>query len=886
MRLELVERGKGEGYSANTQRGREEEAVKRTPLACGDLFKVESGKRPIRKVLVEGDAGIGKTTLCIAVSEDWANGKLFQQFELVLLLPLRMKAVASAGSLPELLKLLHSDPCDCDSVATRYFQEEGGKSVLIIADGWDELGVSQRQEGSFLYQFLFGHRFCLMSVVVTSRPSASAPLRQLPDIDRFVEVRGFSKEHSIEYIQSEFTSDQGKADRLKKQLEYNPLVESVCSVPLNCAIVCHLWRTLEEALPTTMTELYTKIILNLVLRNIRKLDAYKSVLKLSKFDSLPVDLQQSWGLLCEFAFRALEKDQLVFSQEELEAFFPEGLALDERILCFGLLQSAESVGIGVSFHFLHLTFQEYLAALYLTRQPTHKQFEVFQIHKRSSSSHYRFDMVWKFFFGINFNLEFNGDTISFIQQILECVTGDISDHGFTASLPPSRLSVCHCAFEAHNDLINKEVTQYLVTHPIDLYPPSTVNFGYPRTAHDCSTVLYVIANMHECGRDLEVSFNNASQNQVKELMHILASKKGKLGISRLSLHDSRLTVSGLQAFESAVRGDVLAKLKNLHLEGSLTSDADTNAKWLASLSGHCPNLKDLDLSNNNLGVPGASALAKLNYVNNRLSLNKTNLGDKGLTTLVKSLKVIYYLELIDNDIHASGVSCLADAVCSGELKFGSKIRNTLILSGNPLGLEGIIAIGRMLSSSHCKLHDVILSRCDLTTAGGGLPSNDSISCEAVGQQLCQMPQTSTITNLRLDHNSFTGDYIHILAGFMNLCIGLQYLYTSDCGITCDDLIWLLRKLKFSSPDLCSKLVNWDLNGNQIDERGVSALIDHLPLFPRLWLNGFSSGFSSAFYMYIFSNNPVIHNNEIVERLKGELTRRQEREDEKRQERRN
>ena len=802
---------------------------------------MESGKRRVRKVLVEGDAGIGKTTLCVAVSEDWANGKLFQQFELVLLLPLRMKAVASAGSLPELLKLLHPSPRLCDSVA-RYLEDEEGESVLIIADGWDELGESSRQEDSFLYQFLFGHRFCLMSVVVTSRPSASGPLRELPDIDPFVEVCGFSKEHIVEYIQSEFTSDQGMADRLREQLEGNPLVESVCSVPLNCAIVCHLWRTLEEALPTTMTELYTKIILNLVLRNMRKIDTYKSILKLPKFDSLPADLQQSWWLLCEFAFQALEKDQLVFSQEELEAFFPEGLALDKRILCFGLLQSAESVGVGISFHFLHLTFQEYLAALYLTRRSTDKQLETF---KSLSSYNYHFKMVWRFFFGINSNLEFNGGTISFIQQMLECVAGDVPD--------PNHLSVCHCAFEAHNDLINKQVTQYLATHP--LY--DTVDFGYPRTAHDCSAVLYVIANMQECGRGY-VDFSNASENQIKELMDILASKKRKLWISALELNDSRLTVSSLQALESAVRGDVLAKLENLYLEGSLTSDADTNAKWLATLLGHCPNLEVLDLSNNNLGVPGVSALAKL-HASDHLHLNKTNLGDEGLSILVKSLKVVVLLELADNDIHASGVSCLADAVYSGELK----IMSLLNLSGNPLGLEGTIAVGRMLNSI---AHQVNLSRCDLTTAGGGLPSTDSISCEAMGRQLCQMPQTSTIESLTLDHNNFTGNGIHILAGFMHLCPGLKHLNTSDCGITSDDLIWLLGKLKSSSRGLYSKLEQWYLQNNQIDGRGVSALIDHLPLLPRLGCD-----------ISDLSNNPVIHNNEVMGRLKEELTRRRERE---------
>ena len=870
VRLELVERGKGEGYSANTQRGSKKKAVKCTPLAYGDLFKVETGKRRVRKVLVEGGAGIGKTTLCIAVSEDWANGKLFQQFELVLLLPLRMKAVASAGSLPELLQLLHSDPSNCDSVA-RFLQKEEGESVLIIADGWDELGESEQQERSFLYQFLFGYRFCLMSVVVTSRPSASAPLCDLPDIDRFVEVRGFSKEHIAEYIQSEFTSDQEKTDRLREQLEGNPLLENVCSVPLNCAIVCHLWRTLEEALPTTMTELYTKIILNLVFRNIHKFDSYESILKLPKFDSLPADLQQSWWLLCEFAFRALEKDQLVFSQEELEAFFPEGLALDKRILCFGLLQCVESVGVGISFHFLHLTFQEYLAALYLTRQPIDKQIEVFQTHKsKSLLSPNHFEMVCKFFFGINSNLELNGDTLSCFQQTLKCRPGGLRDH----------LSVCHCAFEAHNDLINKNATQYLVTHPVN----NTVNFGSPRTAHDCSVILYVIATLQECGYDLDIGFGNASENQVKVLMQILTSKKGKLQISKLDLSGSRLTVSSLQALESVAPCTVLALLENLNLKGSLTSDANTNAKLLTTLSGHCPKLVNFDLSNNNLGVPGASALTKI-HVSDQLSLNKTNLGDKGLTILVKNCKVIFSLRLADNDIHASGVSCLADAVCSGELEL--KFQGELDLSGNPLGLEGTIAVGlRMLSSSHCKSRNVRLSRCDLTTAGGGLSSADSMSCEAVGRQLCQMPQTSTIACLILDHNSFTGDGINILAGFMHLCPGLQDLRTCDCGITSDDLIWLLGKLKSSFPDLCSTLKVWDLRDNQIDGRGVSALIDHLPsLLPRLLYGGL-----------MLDNNPVIHNNEMMEKLEEKLEEKltrylqeterlyQEREEEERRER--
>ena len=933
VRLQLVHRRKTEGSSTSIQRGKEDN---RTPLAYCDFFKGETGKdEPVRKVLIEGGAGIGKTTLTTSFSEDWACDKLFQEFELVLLLPLRHEKVASAGSLPELLKLFHSSPSVCESVSS-YLVDEEAEKVLVIADGWDELSECERRKGSFLYQLLF-EDFPLMSVIVTSRPSASASLHSLPVLDRFVDIKGFSNDDIKEYIQSEFASDQEKAKRLLEQLECNPLIESVCSVPLNCAIVCHLWDTLEEAFPSTMTQLYTKIILHATCRNVRKLPAYGPTFSMNSFNDLPEDLQKSWWLLCEFAFKALEKDQIVFTKHELFEYFPEG---DKQLLCFSLMQSVETVldvTCVVSYNFLHLTIMEYLAALHLSRQPLDRILEIFKTDG--------FAMVVRFFFGIKFCCSCES-IVSFVKQAVQCVA-DSNKH-----------SICHCALEAQNDLVTYEAIQCLLSMPF-IYVG--VELGYPRNPHDCAAILYIIANIQEC-KNLNISFNNCGvrEKQIITLTCALASKHGKLQVKVLNLSGNKLTdktvsylfdrasaafqslkyldlsdnsigsksiksistalaklsssgcrlsvlslsanplgVSGLQELENLVCDTVLSNLNQLDLSGSLTDDADTNATWLTTfgeaLLVHCPHLRRLDLSDNNLGNPGATALArvvtrlqhhstkygKLRLPLTEVHLNQTNLGDKGLYTFVDSLDGVCHFEILslnDNDIHTTGVSCLANAICTGKIVLEG-IFAELYLHDNLLGLEGALAVGRMLSSNHCQLYSLELSKCKLTTAVSSLPHADplnldnSISSETVrdvGHQLCQMPQNNTITTLDLKGTSFTGNSINILVAFMYLCPCLKYLDTSNCEITSDDLIQLLRtlsSLKSSSPSLCSELNVWALDNNAVSDSGVSALIEHLPsLFPKLGCGGLSS-------VYL-RDNPAI-SIDMKKTLEKELRRHRE-----------
>ncbi len=130
--------------------------------------------------------------------------------------------------------------------------------------GTSSVKKKNRSERSFLYNLLFGGILPFASVLLTSRPSASAPLHDLPSVDRLVEVVGFSEENIKQYIESEFEQFPEKASSLVEQLENNPIIQSVCSVPLNCAIISNLWHTLDQELPRTLTELYTQIVLSII----------------------------------------------------------------------------------------------------------------------------------------------------------------------------------------------------------------------------------------------------------------------------------------------------------------------------------------------------------------------------------------------------------------------------------------------------------------------------------------------------------------------------------------------------------------------------------------------------------------------------------------------
>ena len=597
---------------------------KRVRLPYSRLFKgAHSRQKSSERILIIGEAGVGKTILCAMITEDWANGKLFREFLMVLLLSLNQRSVALAQSLTDLFKNLYQFDDKTCSALQMYLMANKKDNVLIIADGWEELCESQCKSDSFLYCLLFGDLLPNSSttVVVTSR-SASVPKQSF---SRTVIVEGFNEETIKSFIQMEFSRNPEKLKCITEQLDTNPLVSSMCSVPLNLAMVCNLGRLCDDPLPDTMPEFYEKLAWNLA--NL-KINSGRKCERISNHQDLPGKLQQSWSLFCELAFNDI--CPTTFSLKEVSSTFtPEFEA-------FGLLKSTLGEGKELMFCFLHPAFRYYLAILHLLTRSESAQLEV--LEKMGSIS----PMFWRFFFTMSKNI-----ASGFISAAIQAFN----------KLHPSFNNICLLSFESKKEIIDQEILKSLHT--------STSTFMlHSDNVYDCMAMIHVLEKVEQkC--NVEINFQNCKlkAKHISRLANMLSNQSQTIQVKGLDLsgnglHDTivssffstaatafqhleklflrscgiqaeglraivsalakssckcltqldlsfnTLSVACLECFRYYINDDNLSKMEILMLKGALAEDFDVRfLKYFATtLSTKCQYLRRFDLSGNKLGA--------------------------------------------------------------------------------------------------------------------------------------------------------------------------------------------------------------------------------------------------------------------------------------------
>ena len=613
-----------------------------------------------RKVLIVGEAGVGKTIVSTSIAEDWASGNLFQEFLILLYLPLCQRKVASAMSLLELFNELYGFSRETSSYVVDYL-ERNSDNVLIVADGWDELHKSECQKESFFHRLLFGDILPTSSImtVLTSRPD-SVPLHTIQLIDQFVTIRGLGKKTIESCLCLEFSGDTERSMYIIEQLESNPLAESMCRVPLNLAMICNFYQFCKEPLPNTMTEMYAKIIWYLAKVSVEHTDACKNILSLLCYHDLPKELQCLWWYLCMLAFKNIEYCHTGLSKSETTSFLSSEL---QKISRFGLVKSVSETGDRIHFNFLHPTIEEYLAALHLTRQYPIVQFNFIKLCARMNHVNIIF---WRFFFGNCVGKVLDTDNIVQAVQMLSKWHHSCNDEYLLS----------HYSFEANNETVNCEVVKALITKKSST--SMTLHFGHsPNThgcvnTHDCVAMIYVIEKiMQQCSMEINFQDCNLKTMQILKLKQALGSRSNKVQVKGLNLSDNRLdnsavvgffgaasallaleklflrncgieiegiiaimdvlnkssshrltqldlsfnpiSMSCLQILQGHINHGTLAKLETLFLKGSLTKDVSISclASFVGTLSSCCLCLQLLDLSANNLGKPGNLTLSKI-----------------------------------------------------------------------------------------------------------------------------------------------------------------------------------------------------------------------------------------------------------------------------------
>ena len=354
-----------------------------------NIFTVED--QTINKVLVEGAPGSGKSTLSLHICHQWAVGKLFEEFKLVILVRLRDPNVRQAKDIADLLP---KGKWWTEATVNK-IKKDNGREVLFVLDGWDEL---PKQHQHWFLEFIkpgSAAELSGSSLVITSRPVSSIVLQKL--VSSRIVILGFDQENLREYFKS-VLKRESRADNLIKTISRKPMIEGSCYLPLNASILVYLYKhNSEYKLPDTQYEIFKKLICNCITRHLWKMEPSDNFTchcrkktnhtrVINCLDDLSGKDKDVFDWLCEIAYDGIVKDKVMFE-------------LEPGINTLGLLEGVESLVDNTeslfSYNFLHLSIQELLAAIHMATKLTDEE----QTEKFSTKfgNEDRFAAVFRFF---------------------------------------------------------------------------------------------------------------------------------------------------------------------------------------------------------------------------------------------------------------------------------------------------------------------------------------------------------------------------------------------------------------------------------------------------------------------------------------------------------
>ena len=368
---------------------------KKWPIDFNEIAANLPATSSVKVILVEGAPGVGKSTFAWEFCRKWERGEFAQQYQLVLLLRLREERISNARGLEDLFYHPSGDVCH---TVIKELEENLGVNTLIILEGFDELPDGCRSASSVFLQLILGELLPLATVMVTSRPWATRVLREECShrIFQHVEILGFTDQQCSLYVKS--VLPEKEAIDFEEYLASHPQIKAGMYIPLNSAIVVTVYEESKASgctMPATLTELYTSLVRVLLRRYLRGHPEYGTHCKsIQTFKDLPQAVYTKFSEVCKLAYTGTVGSrgqvQLIYRKCNMPSGFDDLGLMDSAIELYETRPEA------TSYNFLHLTFQEFFAALHISSLSAEEQVEHFKRHEEG-----RLEVVLRFLAGIN-----------------------------------------------------------------------------------------------------------------------------------------------------------------------------------------------------------------------------------------------------------------------------------------------------------------------------------------------------------------------------------------------------------------------------------------------------------------------------------------------------
>ncbi|XP_038839178.1 protein NLRC3-like [Salvelinus namaycush] len=529
------------------------QTTQETPIKCNDIFKPLPGQdKPIRTVLTKGIAGIGKTVSVQKVILDWAEGKANQDVHFMFPLLFRdLNLKKDQYSLMQLLSHYFSELKEIDSI------EDGETKTVFIFDGLDEcrlpLDFTNNEKccdatkptsvDVLLTNLIEGNLLPSALLWITSRPAAA---NQIPPecIDQVTEVRGFNDPQKEEYFRKKIT-DQNLANEIITHMKTSRSLHIMCHMPVFCWISATvLEMILKEAekdeVPKTLTQMYSHFILIQIIVKNRKYN--------KATETNPKELSQSDKemilKLAKLAFQQLQKGNLIFYEEDLrECGLDVTEASEYSALCTEIFKEESGLYQDKVYSFVHLSIQEFLAAVHALESclgkkenvfsPKAESFKLFDLHRRAvdqalKSENGHLDLFLRFLLGLSLESNQNllrglltqvGSTTQTNEETAERTVRYLSDKIDGESSPERIINLFHCLNELGSNSLVEDMQTSLQSGTL----------SETRLEPDqCSALAYLLLMSEEGLEEFDLKTYNTSEEGYQRLLPVVKTCKRAL----------------------------------------------------------------------------------------------------------------------------------------------------------------------------------------------------------------------------------------------------------------------------------------------------------------------------------------------------------------------